>query len=239
MLQPYYSAAGVTIYNCKWQEVVASLGDSLQVDLVLGDPPYGIDYDPNGGTGVAQRQVFERVIGDDEEFDPTPFLQYPHVVLWGANHFAHKLPSSSGWICWVKIGDGGPRDCSDCELAWTNHHVPARRFNHLWRGMIRASERNEPRIHPTQKPVALMKFCIDMMAQKQDEYGPIRTIFEPFMGSAPGLIAAREMGYQAIGCEIKEKYCEAAAKRLEQLCLFAPGPVIEHEPRQLATAEAW
>jgi DNA modification methylase len=65
-----------------------------------------------------------------------------------------------------------------------------------------------PRVHPAQKPVALMKWCLTQVTAS--------SVLDPFMGSATTLIAAKEMGLTAIGIEIEERYCEIAAKRLSQ-----------------------
>lgn len=203
-VKPYYEHGGITIYCGDCREVLAGIhGDS-----VITDPPYGINYNPGGGDGIAKRGRYERVIGDDKPFDPTPFLAYSTVVLWGANHYADRLPASPGWLCWVKIGDGGPRDCSDLELAWTNRNMPARRFSHLWRGMIRASERNEQRSHATQKPVVLMQWCIEVV-------GATGTVLDPFMGSGTTGVACVELNRRFVGIELEERYCEIAAKRIE------------------------
>lgn len=76
--------------------------------------------------------------------------------------------------------------------------------------MLRDSERQEPRVHPTQKPVAVMEWVIARYCEPQD------VILDPYMGSGTTLIAAKKCGHSAIGIEIEEKYCEIAAKRLSQ-----------------------
>ena len=71
----------------------------------------------------------------------------------------------------------------------------------------------EVRYHPTQKPTALMEWCIGHTEAK--------TILDPWMGSGTTLIAARAKGLKADGIEINEQYCEAAKQRLSQGVLLA------------------
>ena len=73
------------------------------------------------------------------------------------------------------------------------------------------------KVHPTQKPIALMHWCID---QAPDD---VQTILDPFMGSGTTLVAARNKGKRAIGIEREEKYCKAAVERLAQQTLFSEG----------------
>ena len=79
--------------------------------------------------------------------------------------------------------------------------------------MIRASENSGPLQHPTQKPVALMKWCLSLRWVSE---GPV---CDPYMGSGPTLKAAKDLGRRAIGIEIEERYCEIAANRLRQRVL--------------------
>jgi site-specific DNA-methyltransferase (adenine-specific) len=204
---PYYQDSAVTIFHGDCREILPQLEP---VDLVLTDPPYGIRYNPTGGNGVARRGNLPRVIGDDKTFSPSDLLTLPSdFILWGANHYSDKLPPSAAWLVWYKR-DGVPSiDFADCELAWSTLKTPARVFNHLWHGMLRDSERGELRYHPTQKPLALMRWCL-VLAPKA------LIVLDPFMGSGTTLRAAKDLGRKAIGIEIEEKYCEIAAKRMSQ-----------------------
>lgn len=211
---PYYQDESCTIYHGDCRELLPLIEP---VDLVLTDPPYGVSERTNRATNGRSNATASidwlPVAGDDEPFDPTPFLAYPRVVLFGGNHFADRLPPSPSWIVWDKREGTTSDDNADCEMAWTNLGGPARLYRHLWRGMIKASERNTRRVHPTQKPVSLMAWIIREWSSADD------VILDPFMGSGTTLRAAKDLGRKAIGIEIEERYCEVAAKRLAQAVL--------------------
>lgn len=217
--KPYYDEGGITIYCGDCREIIGR----LIYDCVLADPPYGIDYDGNSRRFTRKASPYwsevdtslvtdkGRVAGDTVRFDPAAFIAKP-AILWGANHYADRLPPSGGWLIWDKrrgaedmAEKGWP--LSEAELAWTNVRGSTRVFRYLWSGLLRDGEKGE-RYHPTQKPVALMKWCIGFL--------PEGTILDPFMGSGTTLRAAKDLGRRAIGIEIEERYCEIAAKRMAQ-----------------------
>lgn len=205
-MKPYYDHAGIVIYHGDCRNVLPKLA----FDCVVTDPPYGIahptDYKSRGRDAMAQCRDYVPVYGDDKPFDPSFLLDWP-CILWGGNYYASKLPDSSGWLVWDKLRPDA-LDQSRAELAWSNFVKGCRVFPFLWHGMIRASD--EALQHPTQKPVALMKWCI------QQPWTPHGVICDPFMGAGSTLVAAKDLGRQAIGIEIEERYCEIAAKRLSQ-----------------------
>jgi len=219
-VKPYYEKDGITIFHGDCRDILPSLP---KVDLVLTDPPYGINFvhghnlkDPNASrfNGIA-------VEGDMDSFDPAFLLGFDRVVLWGANHYADKLPTKDRrWLVWDKRCGLGDNDGSDCEMAWAKgtNGKSDRLFRHLWDGFNKDSERGVQRVHPTQKPVPLMKWCIGF-------YPKSDTILDPFIGSGTTLVAAKMLNRKAIGIEIEEKYCEIAARRLENTTpsLFSEG----------------
>jgi len=218
-LIPYYDHAGITIYHGDCREILPQLEP---VDLVLTDPPYGINLNTKTkstgrgnntfkGFGPEKLMDFDSVIGDDRPFDPSFLLTYKHIILWGAIHFAAPLPHSGRWLIWDKRCGSKSDDNADCEIAWTNFSGQARIFSSYWRGWIRAGDENlsvsGPKLHPTQKPLRVMVWCLGFTDGD---------ILDPFMGSGTTLVAAKNLGRRAIGIEIEEKYCEIAAKRLGQ-----------------------
>lgn len=213
-MTPYYDDGRVRIYHGDCREILPTL---TGVDLVLTDPPYGVaeatDRKARGRDNLAECNDFPPVYGDDAPFDPTHLLTFP-AVLFGANHYADRLPVSPSWIVWDKRDGLASNDNADCELAWTNLGGPARLFAHLWNGMVKASERDQRRVHPTQKPVALMSWVIQRWTL------PGQLVVDPYMGSGPVCRAAKDLGRRAIGIEIEERYCEVAARRLGQEALL-------------------
>lgn len=187
----------------------------MKADLLLSDPPYGIAYDASESTqqGI---QRFEMVQGDDEHFDPAHLMDYPDVILWGVNNYCNAIPPKIGqWYFWDKVVQNEQKvRIAEGEYAWHKRGTKPRAFRHLWSGAYRASESGERSEHPTQKPVSLMRWCLD----KSDD---AKTILDPWMGSGTTLIAARAKGIKADGIEINERYCEAAKRRLAQGELLA------------------
>ena len=212
MMKPYYDHAGITIYCGDCRDVLPGLDP---VDLVLTDPPYGIshpcNYKSRGREALALCRDYPDVYDDDKPFDPAPYINQP-AILWGANHYANKLPNSGGWLVWDKERPDD-LDQATCELAWSNCVKGVRRKRYLWNGMIRAG--NDELFHPTQKPIGVMRWCL-LLRWTLDK----QLILDPFMGSGTTLRAAKDLGRKAIGIEIEEKYCEIAAKRLGQEVLF-------------------
>ena len=208
--EPYYDRDGIRIFHARCEDVLPHV-DPAEVGLLLTDPPYGIDL-KYGGIGDTTK-VNARVAGDDEPFDPAPLLRYPRVVMFGANHYAQRLPHSFGWLVWDKVckNDVGSA-LSDGELAWTNVSDRLRIFRHMWNGGYRASERGYS-VHPTQKPTALMRWIIDRWTAPGD------LVLDPYMGSGPIAQACHELGRRYIGCEVVEDYCATAVKRLSQQVL--------------------
>lgn len=224
---PYYQHAGITIYHADCIDVMAHLylqatADGPLVDLVLSDPPYGMAWNTDstrfsGGNrpSARGRDDWGAVIGDDVPFDPSPWLDYPKVILWGANHYAQRLPVGTTLV-WVKKQPHlYGTFLSDAEIGWQKGGHGVYAFHKNFPPPSRMAEGEGQCLHPTQKPLALMTWCLE---RSNLPINPL--ILDPYMGSGTTLRAAKNKGYRAIGCEIEERYCEAAAKRLQQDSLF-------------------
>lgn len=213
-MKPYYDEGGIVIYHGDCREIAASM--TSFTGLVLTDPPYGIahptNYAERGRGSLARCRDYPPVHNDDRSIDPAWLLSIGSArIIWGGNYYADKLPPMSGWLVWDKERPDD-LDQATCELAWTDCVKGVRRFRWLWNGMIRAGK--DALEHPTQKPEALMRWCMSLRWTEQ-----YSEILDPYMGSGTTLRAAKDMGRRAIGIEIEERYCEIAAKRLAQSVL--------------------
>ena len=177
---------------------------SGKADAVVSDPPYGIDYKPGkfwNGVGI---------VGDQTDFDPQWVLSLcMPSVLWGANAYANRLPNCYGWLIWNKRDRTSKAlPGSDAELAWTNCVGTVEIFTKVW---MPHTIRGEKVLHPTQKPVGLMAWCMERAKVPTGA-----TVLDPYAGSSTTLIAALETGRKAIGIEIDERWVEVARRRLER-----------------------
>lgn len=213
-MRPYYDDGnGIVIYHADCREVLPTL-DAGSVDLVLTDPPYGINWNCDYQSWITQgraqggnrRRTYPPVVGDDKPFDPTFMLDYPTVVLWGAPCFLHYLDNGS-LLVWHKRQSAF---LAQAEAAWMNRGYGV----YVYTEPVEVMQ-NE-RQHPTQKPVGLLRWCIG----KANTPG---LIVDPFMGSGTTLRAAKDLGRRAIGIEIEERYCEIAANRLRQSVMHLEG----------------
>ena len=194
-------------------DCVAAMPLLGRFDAVVTDSPYGIGFSHGGGGGKLARSTrldHMPIIGDEKPFDPAPLLALGiPAILWGGNHFADRLPASQSWLVWDKRCADYSNDQADCEMAWTNLGFPARMFRHVWNGMLRGSESKTPRVHPTQKPVALMEWCLGFLPDA-------KTILDPFMGSGTTLVACQRMGRHGTGIELDPDYFQIACKRVDE-----------------------
>ena len=187
-------------------EVLKTL-PSGSVDAVVTDPPYGVDHNCNYKrftNGIAKQRTYRQVVGDDRPFDPDPFLGYPHVILWGANAYSHRLPPGS-WLVWDKRHKNGTAFVSEAEVAWKKGGHGTRIYSETCQGFVR----KEKTVHPTQKAVGLMEWCLSFLPEGC-------TVLDPFMGSGTTGVACINTGRKFIGIEIDAGYCEIARKRIEE-----------------------
>lgn len=206
------------LYLGDCREILPTLGT---VDAIVTDPPYGTSVCTNGGLRSRAfrpydpkclAHVWEPLPGDAMPFDPSSLLAVHNLVLWGANNYASRLPDSACWFSWDKKTErGADSKIGDCELAWTRglSFKTIRAFRHMWAGFQRDSEVGEKHWHPTQKPVALMRWCVEFFPEAHD-------IADPFMGSGTTGVACIKLGRKFIGIEIEPKYFDIACRRIEE-----------------------
>jgi site-specific DNA-methyltransferase (adenine-specific) len=209
----------VTCGDCL--EVMKDMDDN-SVDLVLTDPPYGIDVAKGeifGGAGVTSNTKHTK--SDWDKFKPTKeyFNEMIRVsknqVIFGGNYFTDYLEPSGCWVTWDKRCGILENNFADCELAWTSFNKPSKVIRYLWAGMLQKNMKvKEKRQHPTQKPLPVMKELVEMFSKKGD------TILDPFLGSGTTAVACKELGRNFIGIEISKEYCKIAEDRLRQEVLL-------------------
>lgn len=225
MIEPYYDSGGIQIFHGRAEDVLDQLDPRLlpiEEWALVSDPPYEISH-ANTDRSMMTKSHDPATVAAFKPFDPRWLSRFPwqRMILFGANHYAHLLPPSAGWVVWDKLeGLTSPKrkigfnDSSDCELIWTDVDQPARIIPLRWMGMLKAVEKDETRDHPVGKPVLLMGKLIEWLCD------PSWVIVDPYCGAGSTLRAAKDLGRKAIGVEIEEKYCEVAARRLQQEVLF-------------------
>ena len=232
---------GATLYQGDCREILPTLG---KVDLVLTDPPYGIRLNTNNSrfSGGTKGNIAKRgngigtangspIIGDDEIFNPSFILDYgKEQIVWGWNNFPDSLPCGA-CLVWIKRLDPAFGSfLSDAELAWMSKG----RGVYCHRDLSNNAIAND-RVHPTQKPVSLMRWCIEKCSNPQ-------TILDPFMGSASVGVAAMQMGRAFTGIEIDPRYFDIACRRIEdaqrQEDMFVPALRPAPSPYQAPLFEA-
>lgn len=201
------------------------------IDLLLIDPPYGIDYcgqlkSKLGGKKLSITKYSWKDCGateatwDKERIKPELINEAIRVsknqIIWGGNYYADILPASQGWLAWNKKQRAF--SLADGELAWTSYDKAMRFFDYS-RSEYKA---DEPRkIHPTQKPVKLFKWCIQKANLK-----PGAIVLDCFCGSATTAIACAEMGVNFICADSDSvmitKARERYAEYKKQIKLFKP-----------------
>lgn len=181
---------------------VERLMNGIAPDCIHTDPPYGMNAVSK--SSVLKKNYKQDILGDDtpdvakDAFSLINGL-WPEAkqIWWGANYYCSVLPDSECWLVWDK--DNGQSDQTDCELAWAN-------FRSVVRQYTMASEKKN-RVHPTQKPVALMEWILRRFKLS------VKTIADFFGGSGSTLIAAEKHGAQAFIMEFDPKFCDVIVKR--------------------------
>lgn len=202
-----------TLYCADCMDILPTLP---KVDAVITDPPYGISAGrekPHNGWADYGISDWDLRRPSKEVFDA--MLQASDVqIIWGANYFADYLPVSQQWLSWDKGQDGF--SLADFELAWSSQDKACRRINYA-----RSLALKDGKQHPTQKPLAVMRWCIEQV--KPD----CQTILDPFMGSGTTGVAAIQLGRKFIGIEREERYFQIACERISNA--VAQGQLFEPE----------
>lgn len=227
MVTPFYQDDLTTIYHGDCRIIVPQLD---HYDLLLTDPPYGLapnskrrmhshrDPAKHGGHIGASRLAETKAYGEtDYDFKPMDKEAWDIIrvaadiqCVWGFNHLIDVLGKPPRMLVWDKKCKNDWDDYfSDCESGWFSVVGPDKMFRWLWMGMIQKEP--EKRLHPNQKPIALMKWCIRLCK------GKAKTILDPYAGAGTTAVAARELGLKCVLIEESERWCNESAERLKAL----------------------
>ena len=204
MIEPAYQSENVTLYLGDCLTILPTL-EAGSVDAVITDPPYGLgDWNNRGinAGGLFDHEItqkWDKPIAQ-EHIDEI-FRVSKHQILWGANYYLDYLPRTKQMFVWNKYIR--KMHFNDCELAWTSGWREACRVYDL-------SPSGQKKVHPTQKPLKLILWCIGMLPDGCD------LILDPFMGSGTTGVAAVQLGRRFIGVEIDPTYFAIAARRIKQ-----------------------
>ena len=193
-----------TLYLGDCREILPLLSG---IDACVTDPPYGLGDKWKGGAGgkrsswkIPQTEAM-RWDMEAPDFVSQIVAEYPSIV-WGGNYFG--LPPTRGWLVWDKK-QRGTWTTGHTELAWTSLDQPIRAYS---LSQVEAYSRMD-KAHPTQKPLALMQWCLGFVPDAQ-------TILDPFMGSGTTGVASVKLGRKFIGIEIDEGYFDIACRRIRE-----------------------
>jgi len=188
------------------------------IDLVIIDPPYGINADKGVGGYGNSPLTAKRYDGNWDSFSPSKeffneILRVGKTVLiFGAQYITDKLPQSNCWIIWDKVGEMEVKNpFSECELIWTNlyHKTALKKYFVRQQGFINDGDE---RVHPTQKPLRLLHDLIKDFSSEGD------LILDCFSGSGTTCVAAKELNRRFIGIEIDPHYHKISVDRLNGIC---------------------
>jgi len=207
-------AEGVTLYCGDCLEVMADLPRKA---AVISDVPYGMAWDTDSKrfTG-GQRDVgrgegrsdWGAIPGDDEPFDPEPWLAFDEAILWGSNHYAARLPVGTTLIWLKKPPHLYGTFLSDAEVGFKKGGYGVYCHFEQFPPPSRIAEHDgKSPAHPTQKPIGLMAWCVDLTKSE--------LVIDPYMGSGSSGIAAIKRGRQFIGIELQERFFDIACRRIE------------------------
>tara|TARA_R100001460_G_scaffold44151_2_gene80758 strand:- start:7560 stop:8708 length:1149 start_codon:yes stop_codon:yes gene_type:complete len=199
---------------------ISKVINNKKIELLLTDPPYGIDY----GNQLIKGNEFKektnkhgwRNFGNpnwDKQKPESGVLQYlceisENQIIWGGNYFTDDLRPTMGWLIW----DKGQRGFSlaDGEMAWTSFNN-ALRIKEYSRALANREEKN----HPTQKPIKIIEWCLEY-ADRHSKNKP-NLIFDPYLGSGSIMVAAHQLKRKCYGMELDPKYCQVIIDRMLKL----------------------
>ena len=207
---------------------IEKLMNGEKAELLLTDPPYGIDvvkghkvggggathFGKVGGENWVDSKTYSSIIGDDTTDTAranysVALMHTENQIIFGGNYFTDFLPPSRCWIVWDKENTG---NFADAELAWTSFDRGVKLYHFLWNGLCRAGNREvegKTRVHPTQKPVGMLAYILKDFSKENDK------ILDCFGGSGSTLIACEQLNRKCYMCELDPHYCDVIINRWE------------------------
>jgi DNA modification methylase len=193
-------------------DAVARLMDGEKADIMVSDPPYGIDLDTDYSKMGATTTKYEKIKGDDKEFDLTDVISISGTkeqYIWGGDYFVNSLDWMSGTqIIWAKRHSEEENKVfgSAFESLWVSYKCKKL----IW--FIRPINQSSERLgkHPTQKPIECMSRCIEMSKLKGG-------VYDAFLGSGTTMVASHQLKRKCYGMELDPKYCQVIIDRMKKL----------------------
>jgi hypothetical protein len=201
-------------------DLIEKVLNGQTIDLLLTDPPYGIDYggmlkgkgDGKGGSDKNGWKSHDAPDWDKKRPEESHVIYLTQIsdnqIIWGGNYFTDFLPPSMGWLIW----DKGQRGFSlaDGEMAWTSFNN-ALRIKEYARALANREEKN----HPTQKPIEIIKWCFEYADRHSKSKNELT--FDAFLGSGSTMVAAHQLNRKCYGMELDPKYCQVIVDRMHKL----------------------
>ena len=199
------------------------------IPLIVTDPPYGKGYDKTQNQMAKSGRISNS--GRWKKYDETDWDSKPpskkhfkqlfrvskNQIIWGGNYYF--LSSKCKWLVWNKIQRGR---MTDGEMAWSNLQGNLEIFD-----MARTDayiNRCTKKVHPTQKPIELMIWCLSLFPKAD-------VILDPFCGSGTTCVAAKMLGHHFIGIDKSEEYCKISRQRIK-MTHFKPTLFNLHKPKK-------
>jgi len=207
--KPYFEDKDTVVYNNRCEDILPHLG---RFDLLLTDPPYGLGKKWNGGNFKGKNGNGKLWGEKCPDWDKNVVSQIlinrcvsacGEAIIWGGNYY--HLKPMGGWLVWdkVQVFHG-----ADCELAWANC-IPVTKTFRMSRIDAYQNKAESSKVHPTEKPLALMSWCLSFVPTA-------KTCLDPFGGSLTTAVACKLRGVHCTIIEQSEKYCEIGVERLRQ-----------------------
>lgn len=194
------------VYNCDCLELMREMvKQGIVVDWLITDPPYGINVNHNMGRRKGDKKSdYKKAYWDNarlpKEYFDLMFKVSKNQIIWGGNYYTDYLTPTPCYVIWDKMFSDEV-SFAQVEIAWTNQTCSAKK-------VVCSPNGKEDRIHPTQKPLKVIEFCLNKFTKEGD------LIFDPFMGSFTTAVACHKMQRRFIGAELDKEYFEKGQERL-------------------------